>query len=163
LENARSLPSEIVTALEQASGAFRGHTTGAIERATGNVREYLARQTKMAELNRKELELSVVQAQIMSRLWWLKIQGKMQEYADYERNASRLLKMMHDQIRDGREGIEKTAAKKKTAFLDLRREMYRRWSCKGGCAGGSEGGKDSNTRGGGRKPTSTWKKWMGGV
>ncbi len=162
LEDARNLPNEFVAAMEQASGAFRGHTAGAIERATGNVRDYLARQARTAELNRKELELSIVQAQIVSRLWWLRIQGKTEEYVQYERNASRLLKMMNERIRNAREGIEETAAKKKTSsFLELRQELYRRWSCKKGCSGGNEGTDDPNALTTNQKAASAWTKFMG--
>ena len=163
LEDARKLPQEIATALEHASGAVRGHTTEAIERVTGNTREYLVRQAKSAEINRKELELSVVRAQVTSMLWWLKIQGKLEQYAEYERNASRFLKGMHEQLRDAREGREESSPKKTTtSFLGFRCEMYRRWSCKKkDCTGGPEGVKDSNKRGGGRNPA--WRKFMGGV
>lgn len=43
-------------------------------------------------------ELSVLQAQIRSKLLWLKAQGKMEEHDAYQRNATRFLKMRQDEL-----------------------------------------------------------------
>jgi hypothetical protein len=99
----RKLPREAVSALEHASEAVRDRAAGTVKRAKENAREHLDRQLKSAETIRKEVDLSVLQAQVASRLWWLKVQGRMEEYAEYERNATRLLKMKHDELLDSRE------------------------------------------------------------
>ncbi|KAK4218026.1 hypothetical protein QBC37DRAFT_16031 [Rhypophila decipiens] len=52
----------------------------------------LTRHIKTAQELREQFDKSVLQAQIGSKLWWLKLQGKTEEYAEYQRNASRLLK-----------------------------------------------------------------------
>ena len=57
-----------------------------------DTKDQVARQLKAAKELREGLDISILQAQIASRLWWLKVQGKKDEYDEYERNATRLLK-----------------------------------------------------------------------
>ncbi|KAJ4304236.1 hypothetical protein N0V88_001849 [Collariella sp. IMI 366227] len=89
---------EAAAALENFSKDIRDGATGAAKRATDNVREHVARHLETAETVRKEADLVVLQAQITSRLWWLKMQGRMEEYKEYERNASRFLKVKRDEL-----------------------------------------------------------------
>jgi len=54
------------------------------------------RQFASSDDVREELDLAVLRAQIASKVWWLKVQGKAEESAQYERNATRLLKAKHE-------------------------------------------------------------------
>ncbi|KAL2132156.1 hypothetical protein VTI74DRAFT_4138 [Chaetomium olivicolor] len=97
-EDAMKMHKEAAAALEQLSENIRNGATGAAKRASDNVREHMARHLEAAETFRKEADLSILQAQITSRLWWLKLQGKTEEYAEYQRNASRFLKAKRDEL-----------------------------------------------------------------
>jgi hypothetical protein len=162
-EDSRRVPRDVVSAFERVSEAVRERTTGTVQRAKDNVREHLARRLKSAEAIRKEADLSVLQAQVASRLWWLKMQGKMEEYAEYERNASRFLKMKHDELVKAREGKEKSQQTKKArSFCGFRSGAYVPW--KKDCAarrGESVKDSDSDSQEGGWD--MRWRKLMGGV
>ncbi|KAK4044658.1 hypothetical protein C8A01DRAFT_42566 [Parachaetomium inaequale] len=122
-QDVRKLPREAVSALEHASEAVRDHAAGTVKRAKENAREHLDRQLKSAETIRKEVDLSVLQAQIASRLWWLKVQGRTEEYTEYERNASRLLKMKHEELLNSRE-CKKNSPKEPRPFYGFRSGLY---------------------------------------
>ncbi|KAK3333340.1 hypothetical protein B0T19DRAFT_341835, partial [Cercophora scortea] len=62
----------------------------------------LSQNIKTAKEIRGDVNFSILRAQISSKLWWLKVQGKMQEYADYKRNASRYLTEQHALLTQGR-------------------------------------------------------------
>jgi hypothetical protein len=141
------------------SDAVRSHTGDTVKRARDNVREQLALQLKSAETIRKEVDLSVLQAQIASRLWWLKMQGRLEDYAEYERNASRLLKIKHDELVSSREGQEKIPPKEARSFCGFRSGMYRPW--KKNSVRRDEHTEDSAPRDGAWD--SRWKKLMGGM
>ncbi|KAK4154197.1 hypothetical protein C8A00DRAFT_33023 [Chaetomidium leptoderma] len=155
-EDARKLPREVVSALEHASEIVRSHTAGKVNHFTDNVREQLARQLKSTETARKELDLSVLEAQILSKLWWLKVQGKMEQYAEYERNASRLLKLKRAEVLNSRKGKGKDLPKETRSFFGFGSGMYR--FCK---KSRDEGVKHSNSRDGHWE--NPWKRFMGGV
>ncbi|KAL9946576.1 hypothetical protein ACHAQF_003746 [Verticillium nonalfalfae] len=55
-----------------------------------------------------KLDLSVVTAQIQSRLWWLRIQGKMEEHAEYEKKARVFLAKRRDEIQKAGQSRRKT-------------------------------------------------------
>ncbi|CRK15478.1 hypothetical protein BN1708_002721 [Verticillium longisporum] len=55
-----------------------------------------------------KLDLSVVTAQIRSRLWWLRIQGKMEEHAEYEKKARVFLARRRDEIHKASQSRSKT-------------------------------------------------------
>jgi hypothetical protein len=143
VHDSRRFPHDVALAFERVSEAVRERTTGTVQRAAGNVREHLARRLKSAEAIRKEADLSVLQAQIASRLWWLKLQGKMEEYAEYERNASRFLKMKHDELVKERDGREKSRQTQKARlFGGFRSGAHVPW--KKDHARRDEGTKDSS-------------------
>ncbi|KAK4140521.1 uncharacterized protein C8A04DRAFT_14874 [Dichotomopilus funicola] len=124
LENARKLrqeirklPREVVSSLEQASEAVRTRTSDTVKQTAHNAREQLANQARSVEAIRKEIDLSVLQAQVASKLWWLRVQGKMEEYAAYQRNASQFLKAKHAELvnsRTSRRTSRKGASSKET-------------------------------------------------
>ncbi|KAK4123411.1 hypothetical protein N657DRAFT_646196 [Parathielavia appendiculata] len=158
-EHSRSLPHDVVSALERASEAVRERATGTMKRASDIIREHLARQLKSAEAMRKEADLSVLQAQVASKLWWFKMQGKMEEYAEYQRNASRFIKNKHDELVNARKGKEKTYSKKARLFHGFRSGAYVPW--KEDCDRRGEAVKDSGSREGGRG--TRWRKFMRGM
>ncbi|KAG7290762.1 hypothetical protein NEMBOFW57_000765 [Staphylotrichum longicolle] len=160
-EDARRLPLDAVSALEHASGAVRNHTAETIEWLTGEFHAELTAQRKLAKALGVELRLGVIQAQIASRLWWLKMRGKEDQYAEYERNGSRFLKKMHEELRGGQEGKENDTPKKTKSYFDFRSMTSRSWSCKKACASRDEGTNDSASHGGALK--KTWKKLVKGV
>jgi len=160
-EDARRLPLEAISVLEHASEAVRNHTAGTIEWVTGEVRAELAAQRKLANALGVELRLGVIQAQIASRLWWLKMRGKADQYAEYEQNGSRFLKKMHQELRGGQEGKENNSPKKTRAYFDFGSMTSRSRPCKKDCAIHDETANDLTSHGGGLK--KTWKKLMRGV
>ncbi len=95
-----------------------------------------------AEDLRDNVEFSVLKAQIASKLWWLKTQGKTEEYAEYERQATLHLK-------------------KKQADLQQACRRQERADCGPRCAGQNRLlMKNYETRCKG-KESSRWKKLMG--
>jgi len=158
LENARKLRQEFVSAFDQASESVRSRTANAVEQARDNAREQLARQRKAAETIRKEVDLSVLQAQVASRLWWLKMQGRMEEHAEYERNASKLLKLKHQELLSSRGG-RATSHKETRSFCSFRSGAYRPW--KKGCGRRDDARKPSASQDDARE--NTWRKFMGGM
>ncbi|KAK4230852.1 hypothetical protein QBC38DRAFT_507164 [Podospora fimiseda] len=53
----------------------------------------IANGAKVAEDMVEQLDIAVLQAQVASRLWWLKLQGRMEEHDQYQRNASIFIQM----------------------------------------------------------------------
>ncbi|KAK4241913.1 hypothetical protein C8A03DRAFT_40746 [Achaetomium macrosporum] len=162
VDDARKFRGEVFSAMEHASEAVRSRTAGTVKRTTDNVCEHMARQLESAETIRKEVDYSILRAQIASRLWWLKLQGKSEEYAEYARNASRFLNVKHDELlknRCDRKGQEKSSPKEVKSFFGLRIGMYS--PCRKNCARRDGRGMDVNSRDRGWEPR--WKKLMGGV
>ncbi|KAK3904244.1 hypothetical protein C8A05DRAFT_13850 [Staphylotrichum tortipilum] len=153
------LSREIATALEDASEAVLASRAGLLERAAGikdNVREQLDRNIKAVEKMRKEADMSVMQVQIASKLWWLKIQGKKEEYAEYERNAARFLRTMREQLLREQAGGESGSRAEWKSLFGFRRggaSAYRK-----NCGGRDKNGQDSEMAGGQEKG---WKKVTG--
>ncbi|KKY38660.1 hypothetical protein UCDDA912_g01353 [Diaporthe ampelina] len=48
---------------------------------------------------RLEADLAVLKAQITSKLWWLKAQGKTEEHDEYERQARLFIKKRHEELK----------------------------------------------------------------
>lgn len=65
-------------------------------------------QLHRAEDVREDAEMALLKAQITSKLWWLKVQGKIDEYEDYERRARNFMLNKHAQIVKGRKAREST-------------------------------------------------------
>ncbi|KAK4114212.1 hypothetical protein N656DRAFT_680390, partial [Canariomyces notabilis] len=89
--------SKLSAAFGHALAAARDHRS-AVRRATSQAREHIVRQLESAEKLRKGVDVSILQAQIASRLWYLKMQGRMEEYAEYQRKASEFLKLKYDEL-----------------------------------------------------------------
>ncbi|KAK4106299.1 hypothetical protein N658DRAFT_490907 [Parathielavia hyrcaniae] len=155
-EKSRSLPHDVVSALERASEAVRERATDTMKRTSDKVREHLASQLKSADAMCKEADLSVLQAQVASKLWWLKVQGKTKEYDEYQRNASRFLKMKHEELVDARNGKENNPSMM-ARLLCFRSGAYVPWR-KDACR---EALKDSRLRDGGWD--TRWRKFVRGV
>lgn len=131
LEDMFALPDELLSFLERASETARRRAIGTANWAANDVRERIARDLQAAETLRQGVELSILQAQITSKLWWLKVQGKTDEYAAYKRNASRLLKMKHAEFLKGQGTQGKGSPKGGWKFFGKRRGSL--WPCKGDC------------------------------
>ncbi|KAK3322189.1 hypothetical protein B0H66DRAFT_194105 [Apodospora peruviana] len=86
-----------------------------------DTKDQLSRQLKTAEKIREGVDMSILQAQITSRLWWLKLQGKKEEYTEYQRNATRLLKMKYSG--GAEEQVEKASSKDCSGIFGKRRCM----------------------------------------
>ncbi|CAK7227998.1 hypothetical protein SBRCBS47491_006755 [Sporothrix bragantina] len=50
---------------------------------------------------RDDVHLTVLRAQVASKLWWLRAQGKMQEYAVYEKKAAEYIRQLELAAKDG--------------------------------------------------------------
>ncbi|KAK0623590.1 hypothetical protein B0T14DRAFT_425583 [Immersiella caudata] len=68
------------------------------------VKEAVAHQLKPTKRLHAEADLSLLGAQIRAKLWWLKVQGKEEEFAEYQRNAARLLKKKYDEMMEAYNG-----------------------------------------------------------
>jgi hypothetical protein len=72
-----------------------------------DAQDQMADRLATAQDLRDDLNLALLKAQIASKLWWLKVQGKDDEHAKYEQQAVRFLKSASDKIardRDTRHG-----------------------------------------------------------
>lgn len=59
----------------------------ALEDALNGAQQTLGEQERRIAAARKSGEMAILKAQIVSKLWWLKIQGKDEAYQEYERQA----------------------------------------------------------------------------
>ena len=71
---------------QAAETAWKSHLR--IEKA----REMVHHQMQAAKQFRKEADLTILRAQVASKIWWLKIQGKQAESDEYEHNAALFIK-----------------------------------------------------------------------
>ncbi|KAK0646641.1 hypothetical protein B0T16DRAFT_413932 [Cercophora newfieldiana] len=62
------------------------------------VKEAVSRQIEPTKRLQAEVDLSLLGAQVRAKLWWLKVQGKEEEWAEYQRNAAQLLKAKYTEI-----------------------------------------------------------------
>ncbi len=147
-EDVLKLSREVASTLGDASEAVLAHKDEVLKRAADikdNVREQLERNLKVAEKMRKEADISVMQAQVASKLWWLKMQGKTEEYVEYERNASRLLQAMRQEIIRGQAGGEAASPAEWKSLFGFRRGGAR--TCTGNCGGRDKNGEDLSADG----------------
>lgn len=112
-EDTRGVADALEHARERGQAAG-SQAIGAVSRATHSTKENIARGiangAKAAEDMGDQLNIAILQAQIASRLWWLKLQGKMEEHAQYQRNASVFLKMKIAQAAKAKTFREKRAS-----------------------------------------------------
>lgn len=151
------LPREIASALGDASEAVLAHKAGVLKRAAdigGTVREQLERNLKVADKMRKEADMSMIQAQIASKLWWLKMQGKEEEYSEYERNAALFLRAMREQLDGGQAGGEDGSRAEWKSLFGFRRGA----ACRKNYGGRGKNGQESDLAGGGLE--KAWKRWL---
>jgi hypothetical protein len=72
----------------QATNHFKGSlNSDAMAKRWKSVREEADRQARRAEDLSAQLDLSILRAQVASRLWWLKIQRKTEEHDRYQQRA----------------------------------------------------------------------------
>lgn len=62
-----------------------------------NVQETVTEQLRHVEDLRDEGGLAIVKAQVASKLWWLKLQGKAEEHKEYERLARNFMLRKHEE------------------------------------------------------------------
>jgi hypothetical protein len=63
-------------------------------------REVMSHRLGAVKRVRDEVDLSILEAQIRARLWWLNVWGKMEEFAEYERNATALLRRRYAETQE---------------------------------------------------------------
>lgn len=68
-----------------------------LESARQSLSEKQARVLEDAAKIRYEADLAVLKAQVTSKLWWLKAQGKNEEHDEYERQARFFIKKRHEE------------------------------------------------------------------
>ncbi|KAL2124801.1 hypothetical protein VTJ04DRAFT_1166 [Mycothermus thermophilus] len=160
----RFVQEEVTATFHQAKEAVRHSQAGErVKRAAGTMREHLSRQIRAAETVGMQVgmqvDLSVLQAQIASRLWWLKMQGKMDEYAAYERNATRLLRLKYDELAHARGEERRGVAMKESRLGFANRLLSGNWKKRKGSRSEADGGPAVAAAGQGR----SWRKFVGGV
>jgi hypothetical protein len=74
-----------------------------LRRLTTAITEARVHVAERVATRKEDAELTVLKAQIASRLWWLKVQGKTDEYSDYQRKASNYLKQRYIDVTQARE------------------------------------------------------------
>lgn len=83
----------------QVKGSFRPEDMlSYIDNARQSFTEKQARALEDAAKIRHEADLAVLKAQITSKLWWLKAQGKSKEHDEYERQARLFIKKRHEEF-----------------------------------------------------------------
>ncbi|KAK4200422.1 hypothetical protein QBC40DRAFT_70368 [Triangularia verruculosa] len=100
-EGAGKVQGEVANAFKhalEAGKSARSQTAKTLNQATNSAKEQLSRSLKTAGKLQGHADLSILQAQIKSKLLWLKLQGKMEEHDAYQRNATRFLKMKQDEL-----------------------------------------------------------------
>lgn len=70
-----------------------------LDNARQSFNEKQARVLEDAAKIRDEADLAVLKAQITSKLWWLKAQGKSEEHDEYERQARLFIKKRHEALK----------------------------------------------------------------
>ncbi|KAK3295744.1 uncharacterized protein B0H64DRAFT_153216 [Chaetomium fimeti] len=151
----RELPGEVSSAFEHASEAVQNRADR-FKQAVGDARKHLTHRIGSNDLIRKELDLSILQAQIASRLWWLRMQGKTEEYNQYKRNASRLLDAKHLELQAAK---TKHTPNQSRSFYGFRSRLYSPWKKDSGRQ--NEDVQDSTPQD--RSWETTWRKIMQGI
>lgn len=73
-----------------------------VNRLTTAIRHARGQVTERVTTRKEDAELTVLKAQIASRLWWLKVQGKTDEFLDYQDKASKYLKQRYTAVAEAR-------------------------------------------------------------
>jgi len=79
--------------------------TDRVHKTVRKAQEEVARRLKSTEQFRDEVGLSVLRAQIASRLWWLKVRGRGAEYQRYQEKAVEYLKEQSCALEEKRTGV----------------------------------------------------------
>ncbi|KAH8880443.1 hypothetical protein GQ53DRAFT_669948 [Thozetella sp. PMI_491] len=82
---------------EDAASIFNNLVTAG-KAASHNAQDRLTQHFKSAETLRDDVGMSLLKAQVASKLWWLKVQGKYSEHSEYERKATQFLKAKQAEI-----------------------------------------------------------------
>lgn len=86
--------SEVTAAWEQTKEAGKKH----IDREVDGIKERVSHLAKSAHRARDDANLAILHAQITSKLWWLKVTGRMEELAEYKRNATGFIKARYAEM-----------------------------------------------------------------
>ncbi|KAK3938351.1 hypothetical protein QBC46DRAFT_167295 [Diplogelasinospora grovesii] len=101
--------ASVVDHMRDAGKAAQSHCAETVDRVRDSLKsnhvvqfikdtqQHVSQQIKSAERVCDHANLSLLKAQIASKLWWLKVQGKKDEYADYELRATQFLKLKHEE------------------------------------------------------------------
>jgi hypothetical protein len=80
----------------------------AITKRVKNIREEAERQLQNAGTLQETIDLSLLQAQIQSKLWWLKLQDKMEEHDRYQKKAEAFMaKRTAEAVKSRQEKLDK--------------------------------------------------------
>jgi len=94
-----STAGEAVHYCEDTSAAVLEHVKDSIpeelKALLDTTNDILARRKESAERARDDAQFKILQAQITLKLWWLKLQGKEEEWSAYMRNATQFLDFKH--------------------------------------------------------------------
>lgn len=63
---------------------------------------------------REDIDFSILKAQVASKLWWLKVQGKTEERAEYERNAAQYLRSRHRDMIQNRKARSRDSSREES-------------------------------------------------
>lgn len=86
--------SEVTAAWEQTKDAGKKQ----IEREVDEFKERVSHLAKSAHHARDDANLAILHAQITAKLWWLKVTGRMEELAEYKRNATDFIKARYAEM-----------------------------------------------------------------
>jgi len=78
--------------------------TNAVHKMLKKARDEVAERLWASEDLRDGMEISLLRAQITSKLWWLKIRGRTAEHTNYAAKASEFLKQKEQAVRDKVDG-----------------------------------------------------------
>ncbi|KAL1882765.1 hypothetical protein VTK73DRAFT_890 [Phialemonium thermophilum] len=83
---------------QMAARATFSSVFGSLAQSLGDGPRHLVERLRPSDILNERAQLSILKAQIASKLWWLKMQGKVEEHAKYELRAAELLKSRLDHI-----------------------------------------------------------------
>lgn len=86
--------SEVTAAWEHTKEAGKKQ----IEKEVDDFKVRVSHLAKSAHRARDDANLAILHAQIKSKLWWLKVTGRMEELAEYKRNATDFIKARYAEM-----------------------------------------------------------------
>lgn len=92
--------------------------------------DILKRQSHLLADFRDDADIAILKAQITSKLWWLKLQGKIEEHDEYERQARAFIKKRHETAKTKklqRAGVEAKCTRKGDRPCHCKNKGLGRW------------------------------------